>query len=128
MTETKPIGTELEVSRGGNPPWAPTDEQRKQIESMSGMGIRQDDMAKILDVDPKTLRKHCRKELDQGSIKATMKVAQNLFKQATEENNTAAMIFWMKARAGWTEKSEVALTGGFTVNVIRFADQVTDGT
>lgn len=98
------------VNRGGNPPWEPTEEQRKQVETMSAMGIRQDDMAKILDVDPKTLRKHCRKELDQGSIKATMKVAQSLFKQATEQDNTAAMIFWMKARAGWSEKTQTEIT------------------
>lgn len=105
------------VNRGGNPPWEPTEEQRKQVETMSAMGIRQDDMAVIIGVDPKTLRKHCRKELDQGSIKATMKVAQSLFKQATEQDNTAAMIFWMKARAGWSEKTktEISAPNGLSV-------------
>jgi len=78
---------------------------------MSAMGIPQEDMGKILGVDPKTLRKHCQSQLDSGSIKATIKVAGALFKQATEENNTAAMIFWMKARAGWSEKTKTEFTG-----------------
>lgn len=104
------------VSRGGRPPWAPTEDELKQIETMSAMGIPQEDMGKILGVDPKTLRKHCQAQLDSGSIKATMKVAGALFKQATEENNTAAMIFWMKARAGWSEKTKTELTGSLAVS------------
>lgn len=99
------------VDTGGRPQWEPTDEQVKQIETMSAMGIPQDDMATIIGVSAKTLRKHCRKQLDSGAIKATLKVAQSLFKQATEENNTAAMIFWMKARAGWSEKTKTEITG-----------------
>jgi DNA-binding XRE family transcriptional regulator len=78
---------------------------------MAAMGIPQEDMGKIVGVEAKTLRKHCRKQLDTGSIKATLKVAQSLFKQATEESNTAAMIFWMKARAGWSEKTKTEITG-----------------
>lgn len=77
---------------------------------MAAMGIPHDDMCKIIGVDAKTLRKHCRKQLDDGSIKATIKVAGALFKQATEEKNTAAMIFWMKARAGWSEKTRTEIT------------------
>ena len=30
---------------------------------------------------------------------------------ATEGNNVAAAIFWMKARAGWREKQQVGLSG-----------------
>lgn len=96
---------------GGRPAWAPTEDELKQIETMSAMGITHDQMSTILGVDAKTLRKRCSKQLGQGSIKATMKVAQNLFKQATEQGNTAAMIFWMKARAGWSEKTRTEITG-----------------
>ena len=102
---------EGDIDLGGRPAWEPTEDQLKQIETMSAMGITHEQMSAIIGVDAKTLRKHCRKELDQGSIKATMKVAQNLFKQATEEGNTAAMIFWMKARAGWSEKTKTELSG-----------------
>jgi hypothetical protein len=58
---------------------------------------------------PETLRRHLRVELDPGSIEATTKVAQSLFRMATEGHNAAAAIFWMKARAGWREKHEVRI-------------------
>ena len=38
-----------------------------------------------------------------GSVEATAKVAQTLFHLATVEKNVPAVIFWMKARAGWRE-------------------------
>jgi hypothetical protein len=78
---------------------------------MSGFGVPQPDIAVHLGVDPKTLRKHFREELDRGSIEATTKVAQSLFNMATQGNNVAAAIFWMKARAGWREKNQIELTG-----------------
>jgi len=89
----------------------PTDEQRRLVRAMSGFGIPQPDIATHLGIDPKTLRKHLREELDRGSIEATAKVAQSLFNMATQGNNVAAAIFWMKARAGWREKQEVHHSG-----------------
>jgi hypothetical protein len=88
----------------------PTDEQRKTVRAMSGFGIPHDDIAILLEIDPKTLRKHFRRGLDRGSIEATAKVAQSLFNMATVHKNVAAAIFWMKARAGWREKHEVQVT------------------
>jgi hypothetical protein len=89
----------------------PSDEQRRTVRAMSGFGIPQADIATYLRVDPKTLRKHFRDELDLGSIEATSKVAQSLFRMATEGHNVAAAIFWMKARAGWREKHDIEVTG-----------------
>src|SRR5450432_2808043 len=87
----------------------PTYEQRRTVKAMSGFGVPQPDIAIHVGVDPKTLRKHFREELDRGSIEATAKVAQSLFNMATQGNNVAAAIFWMKARAGWREKHEIEL-------------------
>jgi hypothetical protein len=89
----------------------PTDEQRRTVKAMSGFGVPQPDIAVHLGIDPKTLRKHFREELDRGSIEATTKVAQSLFNMATQGNNVAAAIFWMKARAGWREKTQLELAG-----------------
>ncbi len=85
----------------------PTPEQRRTVRAMAGFGAPQDDIATFLDIDPKTLRKHFRIELDRGGIEATTKVAQSLFRMATEGNNVAAAIFWMKARAGWRDRASV---------------------
>jgi predicted ArsR family transcriptional regulator len=96
------------------PTYSPTEEQRRTVRAMSGFGIPQTDIATLLEIDAKTLRKHFRRELDRGSIEATVKVAQTLFQMATSGQNTAAAIFWMKARAGWREKHELVLSAKTT--------------
>ena len=98
----------------------PTEEQRKTVRAMSGFGIPQDDIATLLEIDAKTLRKHFRRELDRGMVEATAKVAQSLFLMATQGKNVAAAIFWMKARAGWREKHPEGGTEAdrLTINVL----------
>ena len=83
----------------------PTDETRNLVESLSGFGIPQDEIARLVGIDPKTLRFHYADKIELGTIKATAKVAQNLFTMAckpTREGLSAA-IFWLKVRAGWSE-------------------------
>src|SRR5215204_802295 len=78
---------------------------RRQVEAMAGFGVPEADIAKVVKVDPKTLRKHYREELDTGHVKANAKVAENLFRKATGQGREAviAAMFWLKARAGWKE-------------------------
>ena len=85
----------------------PSEEQRRLVRVMVGFGVRQDDIATHLKIDVKTLRRHFRRELDRGMVEANLKVAQSLFAMATSGNNVAAAIFWMKARAGWSEKERI---------------------
>jgi DNA-binding XRE family transcriptional regulator len=92
-----------------NPPHEPTDAQIATVRAMSAYGIPQDDIAKVIGIDPKTLRKHYSEQLEKGSIEATAKVAEFLFRQATT-NNVAAAMFWMKCRAGWSEKTRVEVS------------------
>ena len=94
----------------GRPAHKPTDQQRKQVEALAGYGIPHLGMAAIMGIDRKTLEKHYRAELDVGSAKATAKVAESLYRQAVE-GNTSAAIFWMKARAGWSEKTQHEISG-----------------
>ena len=91
-------------------PFEPSEEQRRTVRAMSGYGVPHDSIATILDIDPKTLRKHFRRELDRGSAEATAQVGQSLFRMATEGRNVAAAIFWMKARAGWREKHDISVS------------------
>lgn len=88
----------------------PTSESRAQVEALAGYGVRQDEIALYLDIDPKTLRSHYREQLDKGVVKANVSVARSLHKQAVE-GNVAAAIFWLKSRAGFREKQEVEVTG-----------------
>ncbi len=91
-------------------PHKPTPETLAQVEALSGYGVRHDEIALYLDIDPKTLRKHYREQLDKGTIKANAGIARSLHKQATE-GNVAAAIFWLKARAGWSERQKVEISG-----------------
>jgi hypothetical protein len=93
-------------------PWFErTEEQRRTVKALSGYGVPQEGIAIHIGVDPKTLRRHFRDELDRGSVEATAKVAQTLFHLATVEKNVASVIFWMKTRAGWRETVRQENTG-----------------
>jgi hypothetical protein len=89
----------------------PTEDQRRTVKALFGYGVPQDGIAIHIGIDPKTLRKHFREELDRGSVEATAKVAQTLFHLATVEKNVPSVIFWMKARAGWRETVRQENTG-----------------
>lgn len=84
-------------------PHEPTEETRKMAKTLSGLGVPQDDIATLIGVSKPTLHKHYREELDKGMAEANAKVAGSLFNQAVG-GNTSAAIFWMKARANWSEK------------------------
>ena len=114
-------------------PFAPTDEQRRTVKALSAVGVPHEAIAGYLDIDPKTLRKHFRQELDAGSLEANVKVAQTLFNMATVDRNVAAAIFWMKARGGWREKNALDTDGNpqdptqITIVRYRWADGSTGG-
>ena len=80
---------------------------------MAGYGVAETDIARVIAIDPKTLRRHYRDELDNGHVKANAKVAENLFRKATGEGREAvtAAIFWLKTRAGWKETAVHELSG-----------------
>jgi hypothetical protein len=80
----------------------PDPAQRRQVEAMAAYGIPETDIARVLFVDPKTLRKHYREELDLGETKANAQVAGYLFNSA-KNGNVTAQIFWLKTRAKWRE-------------------------
>jgi hypothetical protein len=77
------------------------------VESLSGFGIPQEEIAKLIGIDPKTLRLHYAEQIELGGIKATAKVAQNLFTMACKPNREGlqAAIFWLRVRAHWSEYS-----------------------
>jgi len=65
----------------GRPPFQPTDEQRRMVRSMAAFGNTQDQIAKVLGVCSRTVRKHFRIELDRAAVQANNQVAQSLFKK-----------------------------------------------
>lgn len=87
---------------------------------MAGLGIPQEKIAKVFSVTEKTLRLHCRAELDTAEALANFAVGKFLFDTATgkesyvREDGTiglrpigvtsatvTAAIFWMKTKCSW---------------------------
>ena len=56
---------------------------RRQVEALAGYGIPEAEIAGVIGIDAKTLRKHYRHELDHGHTKANARVAENLYRKAT---------------------------------------------
>ncbi len=69
---------------------------------MAAYGIPETDISRVVHIDPKTLRKYYREELDLGESKANAQVAGFLF-NAAKNGNVTAQIFWLKTRARWRE-------------------------
>ncbi|MBV8916413.1 MAG: hypothetical protein JOZ05_25670 [Acetobacteraceae bacterium] len=91
--------------------FAPTDQQRRTVRAMAAYGVPQDDIARVIDVAPKTLRLHFRDELDRAVIEANAKVAQTCYQMAISGQHPAATFFWLKTRAGWRETDRLEHTG-----------------
>ena len=72
---------------------------------MTACGVPADDVARAIGITAPTLRKYYRDELDLGHVKATCRIAANLFRIAsgTGPKAVTAAIFWLKCRAGWSE-------------------------
>src|ERR1700682_6115623 len=76
---------------------------REKVRYLAGLGVRQDDIAKIIGCAPKTLRKRFRDELDRGVAEGHATISGYLF-AAAKAGNITAIIFWLKTRAHWRER------------------------
>lgn len=88
----------------GRPSFVPTDDERKLVARLVGVGIQVEQVGSLVreGISESTLRKHFPTEILQGQILANSQVAESLFQQAIGGNVTAA-IFWCKTRLGWRE-------------------------
>jgi len=93
------------MSRGKDNIHSPTDEIRKKIMSYGCAGLTQGQMAILMELDEKTLRKHYRRELDLGKVDAVAKIGGTVFQQAID-GDVASQLFFLKCQGGWREKSE----------------------
>lgn len=96
----------------GRPAFVPTDDERKQVEALSGYGLPQDQIAILIrgGIHLDTLRTHFSTELVSGKAKANGQIGKTLFQKAMG-GDTAAMIWWSKSQMRWAETQKHEHTG-----------------
>lgn len=82
---------------------SPTDKLRGIVEALASAGYTQQKIAERLDINPNTLRKHYRKELDHGKMDRVANVMEKLYSIAMFDGKpttaqTTACIFYLKCR------------------------------
>lgn len=84
-----------------------------KIEAMAGYGLSVADISVVLAIDEAELQSVYRRELDAGAIKANLRVAESLYRQALGDGrqSVTVAIFWLKTRARWKETSVHELAG-----------------
>lgn len=88
----------------------PSPEQRGMVEASVGFGHTYDEICQLI-INPLTGKPICKHtlikafplELERGKVSVKTKVMSALFKNATEHNNVAAQIFFLKQRARWNK-------------------------
>jgi len=88
----------------------PTNESRKTVETTSGFGLPHEQIALLVGIDDKTLRKYYREELDLGKAKANGQIAKTLYSKAVG-GDTTSLIWWTKTQMKWAETQKHELTG-----------------
>lgn len=102
----------------GRPAHEPTDEKRKLVHTLSGIGLTQEQIATKLDISPPTLRLHYAKEIELGRAEAIGTIAQTLFQKA-KQGDKACMFFYLKTQGRWKENHDDTNDKGEKVVVIR---------
>ena len=100
--------------------FVPTADQRGNVEAMTGFGISQEEICRIIinpetgkPIDEETLRKHFADEIETGHIKANATVGRVAYATITAapggipDNGVRGDLtkFWLARRMGWTETS-----------------------
>lgn len=85
-----------------------TEESRKTVENASGLGIPQEQIAVLLGISDKTLRRKYKKELGGGAAKFNVEVGIAAAKRI-RAGSDAMIIFWLKTRMGFKEDRSVEL-------------------
>jgi hypothetical protein len=80
----------------------------RMVEDMAGRGAILDDIACVIGISPRTLDRWLKHEdvkfaYKRGRAIAKDNIARTLYDKAMD-GDTIAMIFWLKAQGGWSDK------------------------
>jgi predicted DNA-binding protein (UPF0251 family) len=98
------------------PPHKRTDEEAEAVRMMAAVGISQENIAKVIGIDIKTMTKYYREEIDTAWIKANAKVGGSMYNKAIG-GDVQAQKYWMGCRAGWKETASVEVEGDVNIQI-----------
>ena len=116
----------------GRPPHVPTEESRRFVGSLvTVLNVTHRQVAEVMRLAVGTLRKHYREELDKAKLEIDIAVSETFIAKCLggtgaegdprdwRKADTTALIWYTKARMGWTDKTDVELGGQLTIKLGR---------
>jgi len=94
--------------------YKPNDEDRRQVKALVAFGLTIPQIAVVMGKGEATIKRHFKTEIRSGKLAANAKVAQALFKVATEGKGSpqvTAAIFWLKTQGRWSTIERVHVSG-----------------
>ena len=98
-------GIEVKWRRTEDSP--PTDADRYQVQSMAGLGLKNDQIAIIMNMSLSHLQTIYQEDLYIGRAKGVAQVAGVLFEMATDKEHPNETKFYLKTQAGWREATQI---------------------
>lgn len=92
--------------KGSKMPHKPTDNNRAIVRKMYAAGVKQDSIAKYLDISDETLRKYYRDDLDKAFDELVTDIANVLILKA-KDGDIKSIIFFLTHRGGWKQASDI---------------------
>lgn len=94
--------------------YLPTDEDAARVEALASIGTPEKDIAAYLGIAEATLKRHYPDLLNKSLTDKNLAMAKTLY-QAGMDGDVKAMMFWLKTRAGWQEKTQVEITTNISI-------------
>ena len=97
----------------------------KQVEKLAAIGLNEQQVADSLGICQSTLARRKQNKADfadalkRGQAKGIATVANNLFEQS-KDGNVSAGIFFMKNRAGWSDKQDIKQETNVTYPKVKY--------
>lgn len=112
--------------------FVPTDDQRRLVEFMAATKVPKVDMRRMItdpetgdEIDFRTMMETFERELTVGATKGHLRVAQNLYRLATAQDNSPitlkAAVHWLRMFAGMKEAMDITYTDASGVPIIEGA-------
>lgn len=94
--------------------YLPTDEDAAKVEALASIGTPEKDIALYIGISESTLKRHYPDLLNRSLTEKNLAMAKTLY-QAGIDGDVKAMMFWLKTRAGWQEKTQVEITTNISI-------------